>query len=93
MFDVDKLIEELFMEMSMVASGIDEFTIDTLIKNYVIPSFNRDYPNIMTMIIRNKSKFYPYIDITGAIGEKFLSHIFLIKQDRAMYTWLQTQMG
>lgn len=77
----------------MVASGIDSFTIDTLMKNYVVPSFNRDYPNIMTMIIRDKARFYPYLDMTGTLSDRFLEHVFLIKQDRAMYAWLQTQMG
>jgi hypothetical protein len=93
MFDVDSLIEELTMEMSMVSSGIDNYTIDTLMKNYVVPSFNRDYPNIQSVIIMNTTRFYPYLDLTTPQAGNFLNHIFLIEQQAPMFMWLQSQLG
>lgn len=93
MFDADTLIDDLWMELNMVSTGFDQFVVDNLVKNYTIPSFNRDYPQIQTIGIRNKSRFYPYTDFTGTTGSRFLSHIFLIKQDNAMFMYLQSQMG
>lgn len=93
MFDIDSLVNDIWMEMSMTASQFSQDVIDTLVKQYVIPSFNRDYPHVMTVIIKDKSRFYPYTDLSGSIGTNYLSHIFLIKQDRGMWSWIQSQLG
>ena len=79
--------------MNLVSSTLDKMLIDTLIKSYILPAFNRDYPNVRTIAIRDSSRFYPYTDLTTTPSNMFLNHIFLIKQDRDMFTYLQTEMG
>lgn len=93
MFDIDSLVQDILYEMSISAAGIDQFVIDTLINNYVIPAYNRDCPNVQTVVIQDTQRFYPYLDLTDMVGDKFLSHIYLILQDNAMYTWLRGEMG
>lgn len=92
MFTINDLVDDIFHEMSLVSSSSAD-VISTLVTSYVIPSFNRDYPHVMTVIIKDKSRFYPYSDLTGGLSDRYLSHIFLIKQDRGMWSWVQTQLG
>jgi hypothetical protein len=83
MFGIDSLIDDVYIELQTPTA--DKGNVENLVKQYVIPAFNRDYPHVMTVVIRDKSRFYPYRDLTG-VSDRYLNHIFLIKQDQAMYS-------
>lgn len=94
MFDIDSLVDDVQHLLNFDAAGnqIDLFTIDTLINNYVIPAYNRDCPNIRTVVVtQGTQRLYPYRDLSDSTN--FLNHIFLIVQDRAMFVWLRGEFG
>jgi hypothetical protein len=79
MFNLNDLYDQILFETRVTISR-SEF--ENLMRLYVLPSFNRDYPHARTVAINYKQRFYPLLDLTGYDSTTFLTHVFLIKQDR-----------